>query len=50
MESLCCTEETKHNIVNQLYFNKIFKKKEKDTDWFKKKLKKKGQIKSLFIF
>ena len=24
-ESLCCTEES-NNIVNQLYFNKIFKK------------------------
>ena len=24
-ESLCCTAEVKHNIVNQLYFNKIKK-------------------------
>ena len=23
-ESLCCTAEIKHNIVNQPYFNKIF--------------------------
>ena len=26
-ESLCCTAEIKHNITNQLYFNKIKKKK-----------------------
>ena len=25
-ESLCCTAEIKYNIVDQLYFNKIFKK------------------------
>ena len=25
-ESLCCTAAIKHNIVNQLYFNKIFLK------------------------
>ena len=23
-ESLCCTEEIKHNLVSQLYFNRIF--------------------------
>ena len=23
IESLCCTAETKHNIINQLYFNKL---------------------------
>ena len=26
-EPLCCTAEIKHNIINQLYFNKIKKKK-----------------------
>ena len=26
-ESLCCTAEIKHNIVNQLYFNKIWGEK-----------------------
>ena len=26
-ESLCCITEIKHNIGNQLYFNKIFLKK-----------------------
>ena len=26
IESLCCTTEIKHNIVNQLYFNKVKKK------------------------
>ena len=25
-ESLCCTAEIKHNLVNQLYFNKILKR------------------------
>ena len=25
-ESLCCTTDIKHNIVNQLYFNKVKKK------------------------
>ena len=28
-ESLCCTPET-HNIINQLYFNKIGKKKKNE--------------------
>ena len=23
IESLCCTAEIKHNIINQLYFNKL---------------------------
>ena len=26
-ESLCCIADIKHNIVNELYFNKIFFKK-----------------------
>ena len=26
-ESLCCPAEIKYNIVNQLHFNKILKKK-----------------------
>ena len=29
-ESLCCTAEIKHNIINELYLNKIKKRLSKD--------------------
>ena len=31
-ESLCYTAEIKHNIVNQLHFNKMFLKNEKKSE------------------
>ena len=36
-ELLCCTVEIKHNIVNQLYFNKIKKKTNGKNQDFRKK-------------
>ena len=36
-ESLCCKAEIKHNSVNQLYFNNIFKQQLGITDSWKDK-------------